>query len=125
MTTIYKAIETAEEALRSAMLDSDIDALDRLLSPELVFTNHLGLIVSKEDDLAAHQSGVLKIDDIVSSEMRINTLCATVATVSVRVNLTGSYGGEPANGEFRFTRVWTLSESGNWQVATAHSTLIA
>jgi hypothetical protein len=41
-------IQTLEERLRIAMLNSDVDALDELLSEELLFTNHLGIIVSKE-----------------------------------------------------------------------------
>ncbi|VVS94232.1 nuclear transport factor 2 family protein [Desulfoluna spongiiphila] len=122
-TPIETAVQNAEEALRSAMLRSDVDALDHLLAPTLFFTNHLGLIVSKEEDLDAHASGALKIDEIAPSEMRITALCDTVATVSVRVSLAGSYGGEPASGDFRFTRVWALSESGYWQVVTAHATL--
>ena len=32
----------AEDLLRGAMLRSDVEALDALLAPELLFTNHLG-----------------------------------------------------------------------------------
>jgi hypothetical protein len=35
-------ILNAEDKLRTAMLSSDVNALDELLAPELVFTNHLG-----------------------------------------------------------------------------------
>jgi hypothetical protein len=41
------------------MLRSDVVVLDELLAPELIFTNHLGRVLGKEDDLAAHRSGVL------------------------------------------------------------------
>jgi hypothetical protein len=37
------------------MLDSDINALDRLISQKLLFTNHLGHVVSKGDDLEPHK----------------------------------------------------------------------
>ncbi|MDK1044873.1 MAG: nuclear transport factor 2 family protein [Anaerolineales bacterium] len=33
-----------EERLRKAMLRSDVSALDQLLAPELIFTNHLGQV---------------------------------------------------------------------------------
>ena len=38
--TIKQEILEAEERLRQAMLDSDVTALDELLAPELIFTNH-------------------------------------------------------------------------------------
>ena len=52
-----------EERLRQAMLRSDVGVLDELIAPDLIFTNHLGQLVSKQDDLAFHQSGVLKLKE--------------------------------------------------------------
>jgi hypothetical protein len=45
--------------------------------------------------------------------------------VSVRMRLIGTYGGAPANGDFRFTRVWARSRQETWQVVAAHAGLIA
>jgi hypothetical protein len=44
-------IEGAECQLMDAMLCPDISALDKLLAPELVFTNHLGHLMDKDDAL--------------------------------------------------------------------------
>jgi len=33
------------------MLKSDVNTLDELLSSDLVFTNHLGHLMTKQDDL--------------------------------------------------------------------------
>jgi len=60
-----------EERLRQAMLHSDVAALDALIAPELIFTNHLGQIISKQEDLAIHQSGALKLRELTPSEQRI------------------------------------------------------
>ncbi len=49
-----------EERLRQAMLDSDVAELDTLIAPELIFTNHLGQLIGKQEDLAIHRSGALK-----------------------------------------------------------------
>ena len=35
-------IAELEECLRKAMLKSDVAQLDRLIAPELIFTNHFG-----------------------------------------------------------------------------------
>jgi hypothetical protein len=46
-------IVEVENQLRTAMLGSDVTALDDLLAPDLIFTNHLGQLLGKDDDLAA------------------------------------------------------------------------
>ena len=55
-----------EERLRQAMLYSDVNELDALIAPELLFTNHLGQIFSKQEDLDAHRSGKFKFTEITS-----------------------------------------------------------
>ena len=122
--SIEKQILQAEERLRIAMLNSDVNTLDELLAPELIFTNHLGRVLSKHDDLAAHQSGIIKVSKLIPSEQDIR-LSGDVAIVSVRVHLSGSYAGKESNGDFRFTRIWTLSASGSWHIIAAHSSLVA
>lgn len=121
--SIATQILTAEERLRIAMLNSDVDTLDELLAPELIFTNHLGQVLSKQNDLAAHQSGALEIRELIPSEQNIRFI-GDIAIVSVRMGLSGSYAGNESNGDFRFTRVWTLSDRGTWHIAAAHSSLV-
>ena len=114
----------AEERLRQAMLDSDVNTLDKLLATELIFTNHLGQVLSKQDDLAAHQSGKFKIEVLSPLDRHIQLL-NHVAIVFVKVHLVGSYEGTDFDHNMRFTRVWTLSSSGNWQVVAAHSSVVS
>ena len=70
-----EAMETqilaAEEQLRIAMLNSDLRALDELLAPEMIFTNHLGQLLGKKDDLGAYQSGLLQVKELTPSERQI------------------------------------------------------
>ncbi len=120
---IEAQILEAEERLRLAMLDSDVKILDELLAPELVFTNHLGQVFGKQDDLAAHQSGKFKIEALTPSERHIQ-LRGNVAIVTVRVHLIGSYDGAGFDNNLRFTRIWTLSSSGTWQIVAAHSSVV-
>ena len=122
--TIANQIREAEARLGQAMLDSDVEALDELLSPELVFTSHLGTVLGKQDDLAAHRSGLVKISTLTTSEQTLR-LYGDVAVVSVRVHLSGSFAGTPSDGDFRFTRVWARSDGGTWQVVAGHSSNVA
>jgi ketosteroid isomerase-like protein len=79
----------------------------------------LGEVLRKQDDLAAHKSGLIKIHELKPSEQHIQ-LHGEVAIVLVRMQISGSYNGNTANGDFRFTRVWAVSPSGNWQIVAAH-----
>ncbi|MEM9161713.1 MAG: nuclear transport factor 2 family protein [Cyanobacteria bacterium P01_F01_bin.4] len=121
---IENQILETEERLRLAMLHSDVSALDKLLAPELIFTNHLGQLLSKQEDLAAHQSGVLKIRELTPSEQHLQVYESFVI-VSVRVHLSGSYADTSSEDDFRFTRVWVLSSEHTWQVVAAHSSIIS
>lgn len=114
----------AEEQLRLAMLDSDVDTLDKLLADDLVFTNHLGQVLGKQDDLAAHQSGKFKIEVLNPSERRIQVI-KNIAIVTVKVHLVGSYENTDFDNNLRFTRIWNLSSSGNWQIVGAHSSVVS
>jgi hypothetical protein len=122
--TVEAQILDAEDRLRTAMLKSDLVALDELLAPELIFTNHLGRLQGKEDDLTAYRSGMLKVKDLRPSEHQVR-LNNGVAIVSVRVQLSGTYNDKPANGDFRFTRVWALSPHKSWRVVAAHAGLVS
>ena len=122
--TVEVQIRDAEERLRQAMLASDAETLDALLADALVFTNHLGQVLGKQDDLAAHRSGVVTITELTPSEQRIQCH-GDVAVVSVRGRLVGSYAGTPSHGDFRFTRVWARSDAGPWQVVAGHATVMA
>ena len=122
--TIETQIIAAEERLRKAMLTSDVKVLNELLAPEIIITSHLGELLGKQDDLAAHESGAFKIDELKPSEQHIQ-IHGEMAIVSVRMQLSGSYKGNPANGDFRYTRVWAVSASGNWHIVAAHIGMVA
>jgi hypothetical protein len=118
-----KDIVEAEERLRKAMIHSDTAALDSLLAPDLIFTNHLGQIINKQTDLTVHSSGKLKIKEIQPSEQHIKVY-ESYAVVSVQVAIEAEYDGNSMNDKLRFSRVWARSHSGNLQVILAHSSSI-
>lgn len=115
----------AEENLKAAILSSDVAALDLLLSPSLIFTNHLGQIMSKTDDINAHQSGLLDVEAIDTSEQQIQ-MVGGVAIVTVKTHIVGSYAGNRSASDLRFSRVWVPAPSSTnaLQVVAAHSCII-
>jgi ketosteroid isomerase-like protein len=111
-----------EERLERAMRTSDVLALDALLADDLLFTNHQGLVVTKQEDLEVHRSGLLKLDSLIASDRSIRPL-GKVAVVAVRMQLAGSHANHPFEGTFRYTRVWAL-QGARWRVVAAHASMV-
>jgi len=105
------------------MLQSDITELDKLLAPDLIFTNHLGQFITRQDDLDAHRSGNLKIGEIVVSDQVVK-FYGGVAIVSVRAHISGEQAGEVSENNFRFTRIWSKTSRGSWQIIAGHSSIV-
>ena len=78
-----QAVLELEERLRQAMLASDTDELDLLLSDDLVFTTQTGDVIGKAADLDEHRSGPLRLTALDPSDRRVLTMGET-AVVSVR-----------------------------------------
>ena len=116
-------IVALEDQIKVAMLASDVSVLNQLLSDELIFTSHLGQVMSKQDDLEAHITGFVKIKSINQSEQRI-LLYEGFAVVSVLSRINGIFGGEQSEAALRFTRVWRKIVNDEWQVVAAHSSLV-
>ncbi len=108
-------IEDLEAQLRIAQLSSDVDALDRLISDELLFTGPDGSPGTKADDLASYRNKVMRLTTHDPEELRIRRVTPDVAVVALRTHMAGSYGGAPFDAIARYTRVWAR-EDGRWQI---------
>lgn len=113
-----------EERLRQAMLNSDVAELDALIAPELIFTSYLGQLVSKQQDIAIHQSGILKFRALMPSERHIQ-INEGFSIVSVQMHILGSYEGTEIDQHYRFTRVWSVSSAGSLQVIAGHVSVVS
>jgi hypothetical protein len=112
-------VREAEERLRRAMVNNDVGVLDELISPELLFTGHVGQLVTKEDDLAFHRARVLRLTKIEPLEETIQ-MHPGFAVVSVLLHLVGTFEGAAIDQRMRYTRVWTMSNSGKVQLVAGH-----
>jgi len=116
-------IKHLERELKAAIVSSNSDMLDKLLADDVIFTNHLGQVVSKSQDIELHKAGLIKIESMETLEEIIHSYGSTVV-VSTLLNVLGTFAGNNASGNFRFTRVWSADADGRWQVIAAHSSLI-
>ncbi|MBD3887204.1 nuclear transport factor 2 family protein [Phormidium tenue FACHB-886] len=112
-------IQTLEDNLRQAMLTSDVVVLDDLIADNLVFTTHTGSIISKQDDLEAHRSGIVKFTNIEISDRQIHTFSDDCVVVTLKVDLVRIFNSQAFSEPYRFTRVW-LKRQNRWQIAAGH-----
>ncbi|MGJ3246512.1 MAG: nuclear transport factor 2 family protein [Elainellaceae cyanobacterium] len=113
-----------EERLRQAMLRSNVAELDALISPTLLFTSHLGQVVSKQQDLDMHRSGVLKLTELIPSDQHIQHHDG-FSIVSVQMHLLGSYGDAVVDEQIRYTRVWSASSVGSLHIVAGHASVVS
>ncbi|MFN2637556.1 MAG: nuclear transport factor 2 family protein [Gemmatimonadaceae bacterium] len=113
-----ESLRNCESALRAAQLTSDFAALDRLVDDALVFTGPDGAVYGKADDLKGHRDGMIRITRLEPSEERVQEF-GSIAVVSVRMQMSGTFRGEAFSGPFRYTRVWCQRPDG-WRVVAGH-----
>lgn len=112
-------IAQREAELRRAQLAGDVAALDRLIDDELIFTGPNGALFGKQDDLNAHRAGDIRITRLDPSEERLQRHGPDVAVVIVRMEMAGTFFGQPFGGSFRYTRVWRRRADG-WRIVAGH-----
>ena len=118
MTGEHADLLAAERALQAAQRASDVEALDRLLHPDLLAVGPDGGLVGKAADLEAHRTGVFAITELEEEELEIRALGATAVTFVV-LRIRGTIAGDEVSGRMRYTRTW-VRDGGGWRVIAAH-----
>lgn len=117
-------LRAAEEALQRAQLTSDVDALDRLLHPDLTFVGPDGALTGKADDLEVHRSGAIRIDRSEPEDLVVRINDGVGVTV-LTARLKGSYEGQEFDGRMRYTRTWAHSGDSGWRVVAAQAAFLS
>lgn len=99
------AIVNAEIELLTAIKNSDVLVLDKILHDDLLFNLPDGQTITKEFDLNAYRSGKMNIHTLEASDQIINVI-GDSAVVAVIISLKGALNNNPINGVFRYIRVW-------------------
>jgi ketosteroid isomerase-like protein len=115
-------IRAVEERLWNAQLSADVEALDDLISDDLLFTGLAGSLETKAADLEQHRSGALRITKLQPLEFRVRPIPGG-AIVSAKMDAAAVIGGRPTSATLRYTRVW-ISEGGRWRIAGGHMSIV-
>ncbi|WP_420575026.1 nuclear transport factor 2 family protein [Kordia sp.] len=99
-----------EKTLLNAMKDCDVNKLDELLHEELLFTIPNGETITKAMDLETYRLGNMTIDEITSSDQKINVIQDN-AIVSVIIEMKGKFFDYPLDGKYKIIRIWKLVDN--------------
>lgn len=113
-----------EARFRAAQLCGDVEALSVLISEDLLFAGPDGNLASKNMDVEAYRSGLVKFLRHEPLELQVRKPTPDVAVASLAAKLTVSVGGEVTEGKYRYTRVWHRQANGQWQVLAGQVGLI-
>jgi ketosteroid isomerase-like protein len=116
-------IVRVEGQLQQAMLENDVQALERLLHDDLMFVFYTGAVVGKQEDLASHASHMLQLTELAFVEPPVMRLYGEMAIVVVKAHLEGTFQGTPFAGFYRYQRVWLFQEE-RWQIVAGNVSVV-
>ncbi|GAA4978628.1 hypothetical protein GCM10023205_53410 [Yinghuangia aomiensis] len=117
-------IRRHEDSRYQAMIDADIDTLDRLLDPHLVYTHSSGIVDTKTSYLEGVRVGTFDYREIQRSEETI-LVREDHALVSNRCRMDIYVDGVRKALDNRVLAVWAKDGGGTWQFVALHSTPVA
>ena len=108
------AVLAADAARLQALIAADIDALERLLSDDLVFVHANGRQDDKRGYIAYCRSGHIRYRAIARREPTL-TIAGGVAVLCAAADMDVTMNGEERSATARYMGVWTKSADG-WKL---------
>jgi len=116
-------VRQAIEKYRTALLQRDIPALEKIWADDYVFVNAFGEVLTKAQRLANAKSGATTLDSIKEEEKITVRVYQNSAVATSRVTIKGQYSGQPTTGQYRSTHVWVRGSEG-WQLVSNQLTAL-
>jgi ketosteroid isomerase-like protein len=122
MSDARAEIKKLEDHRFQAMINGDVDTLDKLLGDDLIYTHSTGQSDSRAEYLAQFKKGVFKYLKIERPIENIQVYGDTVV-VTGQTKMDALVEGKPRVLNGRYTDVWIRSAKG-WQMVAWQSTPI-
>jgi ketosteroid isomerase-like protein len=116
-------VEKLEEIWRTAQLNADADAMDKLLSDDYVGITMTGQVVTKTQQLDRLRNRNVVLTKIELSDVKVR-ISGTTAVVTSLADVDGTNDGEPMHGMYRYTRVYSRLPSGTWKITNFEATRV-
>lgn len=117
-------VEELEGTWRTAEMNGDVDAMDKLLSDDYVGITMSGQVVTKGQQLERLRKRSMILSRIELNDVHVK-LIGTTAIVTSLAEVEGTIDGSPMHGNFRYTRVYSRRPSGVWQVTNFEATQVS
>ena len=117
-------ILAAEQSLYRAMIGSDFTALDRILSPALVYVHSTAVSESKEEYLAGVAKGLYEYESIVTRNARVRIRGPVALIDGICDMRVGVRGKAKDLIHLLFVLVW-VRDGTEWRLEHRHATRIA
>lgn len=108
-----------EDVWNTAHVNGDADALDKLWANDLIVTIAAMPVMKKADALAMVKSNRMPFTRYETSELNVKRFGES-ALVTGRLQRERSMNGKRMSDDWRFTKVYVLSQ-GRWQVTAWHA----
>lgn len=120
---LKRQVEKLEEAWRTAQLNGDVEAMDRLLSDDYIGITMNGQIVTKAQQLDRMRSRTVAVSKIDLDDVKVKLIGQT-AVVTSRAEVAGTNDGQPIEGTYRYTRVYARTPNGSWKITNFEATRV-
>jgi len=115
-----ETIRTLQERVNTALLESDWETLNDLVTPDARIIGPRGFIISRDEWIGVHQGSDYQQVKLEASDTEVHTYDSAGIRFDV-VDSECSYKGETIAGHFRVTQVWA-TDRGRWQLAAVQYT---
>jgi ketosteroid isomerase-like protein len=109
-----------EEERNQALQKGDVDALDRIYTDDLAYTNARGYVLTKAQHLADINAKNLKLSSIKHSDVEVRVHGSTGIVTGVSTSLV-EYKGVASSSPRRYVNVY-VKENGLWRCAVHFET---
>jgi ketosteroid isomerase-like protein len=120
---VAQALTKLENDWAKAGLAGDVTALEKLLTPDYVYTNQDGEMASRADMIAGVKSGSTKYDGFSVGDLKVHAY-GDAAVVTGKASIKGKENGKPIDETLRFTDTW-VKHGGQWMCAATQVSRIA
>ena len=117
-------IRDVERQLQQAMVNNDVQALERLLHDDLVFIDVEGNVQGKRDDIESHASGAMVQTAVEFVEEPVMQIHGENAVVAVKAHVKVQLQGNPVEALCRYLRVWLFQDE-RWQIISGAVRIIS
>ena len=122
-STSEQEVRQMIEKYRTALLQRDLAALEKIWADDYVFVNASGEVLTKAQRLANAKSGATTLDSINEEEKISVRVYQNSAVATSRVTIKGKYSGQPTGGQYRSMHVWVKGPEG-WQLVANQLTAL-